>query len=254
MMHSFVAGGLATNIEHTKDAFMLLSRMVAFFHCHFVGSSTDDSDDMELDMGELLLRLFVLFNNIQSTGPGNPMHHLPDITTFDGILDLASLCCLMELGNALNYWTYIGNAGNNHPERHQLIYARKCARSLLGWLFDHWELVDGSNNPIDAMREFYWPFLAQQARALVRYKEAAVMNQIEGRLVPEDCTFKAVKKAVEDCVMTPPELWNLYYKSTSVGDDLPSGESTNDCTFAWKGPHFNVRKIANRPTRKSERK
>lgn len=57
-MHSFIAGDLTTNIEHTKDAFMLLSRMVAFFHHHLVDSGTSDAD-MDVDMGEPSFRLSV---------------------------------------------------------------------------------------------------------------------------------------------------------------------------------------------------
>lgn len=159
----------------------------------------------------------------------------------------------MDLGNALNHWTY---AGNGNLERRRLIYARKRSRSLLSWLFDHWELVDANDNPIDGMQEFYWPLLAQRAKALVRYKEAALANNIQGRFVTEKCTFKAVKEAVESSVMTPPELWDLYCKPTSTGDELTPGQNANasfDCTFAWKGPRFDVRKIVNPPMRKSEK-
>ena len=52
MMHSFIAGDLTTNIEHTKDAFMLLSHPVAFFHHHLMDSGSDDVN-MDLDIGKL---------------------------------------------------------------------------------------------------------------------------------------------------------------------------------------------------------
>ncbi len=34
------------------------------------------------------------------------MPHIPDINTFDGVLDLLSECILAILGNVLDFWTY----------------------------------------------------------------------------------------------------------------------------------------------------
>jgi hypothetical protein len=52
MMHSFVAGSLITNAHHTQHAFMLLSRLLAFFELHFLNTSASTNDDMDNDVGK----------------------------------------------------------------------------------------------------------------------------------------------------------------------------------------------------------
>lgn len=51
MIHSFVAGSVVTNTSHVKEAFMLLARMVIFYHDMFLleTSDSDKSDDSEED-------------------------------------------------------------------------------------------------------------------------------------------------------------------------------------------------------------
>jgi hypothetical protein len=48
MFHTFVAGSIVTNAQHTKHAFMLLSRLLAFFESYFL-LSNDNSDDERSD-------------------------------------------------------------------------------------------------------------------------------------------------------------------------------------------------------------
>jgi hypothetical protein len=59
MMHTFIAGSLVTNAQHTKHAFMLLSRLLAFFECHFLdsGASRDKymNDDIDDDLGKCFI-------------------------------------------------------------------------------------------------------------------------------------------------------------------------------------------------------
>jgi hypothetical protein len=62
----------------------------------------------------------------------------------------------MELANVLNDWSYVGRG---EKERQHLIYARLCARKLIHWTFDQWQLFDEQNNPIDAIEQFFWPYL-----------------------------------------------------------------------------------------------
>ena len=173
---------------------------------------------------------------LKSADIHDPYHHVPNLSTFDGILDLVSLCCLMELGNVLNEWSY---TGGKEKERRRLMYARKRGRKLIHWLFDQWELLDDQNKPIDAFKEFYWPFLAQQARALVFYKQSASDQGIHHSEIPRMCSVKKVKTIVEQSVMSPDELWNLYSQSNDV-----------DATFAWTGTWFKVRKIEDPVQRK----
>ena len=143
----------------------------------------------------------------------------------------------MELGNALSDWSY---TGGGEKERRRLMYARKRARKLLYWTFDQWQLIDEQKNPVDAMNAFYWPYLVQQARALILYKRTACNNNIQHIEIPDLCTVNAVKNIVEDSIKTPDSLWQLYCNST-----------TADISFTWSGPWFGVSKIANPIHRKT---
>ena len=166
----------------------------------------------------------------------DPNYHVPDLSTFSGILDLASLGCLMELGNVLNNWSY---TGGGDTERQRLMYARKRARKLIYWTFDQWELIDEQNQPIDAMEKFYWPYLAQQVRALILYKRSASQNDIHHVEIPDLCDTKSVKVTVEHSIMSPDQLWRMYSNSNAI-----------DMTFAWTGQWYKVSKIANPTQRK----
>jgi hypothetical protein len=166
---------------------------------------------------------------------GTPAHHLPDLSTFEGILDLATLCCLMELGNVLSNWAYDPKAAEG--ERHRLMGARKRARSLLVWVFDHYKLLNNGQE-VKPMEDFYWRYLAQLAKVIVFYKS----NAEKARILPldEKWTSKAVKRLVLNSTKSPPELQNLM-----------SDASVPNTTLAWKGPRFSVQKIANPKLRKS---
>jgi hypothetical protein len=50
IIHTFVAGGLTTNASHSKEAFMSLSFMLAYFHSEFIDS---DGQIQELETGTL---------------------------------------------------------------------------------------------------------------------------------------------------------------------------------------------------------
>jgi hypothetical protein len=50
--HTFVAGSLVTNAQHTKHAFLLLMRLLAFFENHFMCSTYSSDDDMDDDIGK----------------------------------------------------------------------------------------------------------------------------------------------------------------------------------------------------------
>ena len=134
----------------------------------------------------------------------------------------------MELSNALSTWTY----GDPDPaERLRLINARKHARQLRHWIFQYYQLVDADGNDVDYKTAFYWPYLAQQARALLLYKASAARRNIGHRSM-EDCTLKAVMEAIERTVSKPKALSDLYRLSTAIDD-----------SFAWAGPQFTVRKL-----------
>jgi hypothetical protein len=143
----------------------------------------------------------------------------------------------MELGSAVNEWNY---TEGGESDRLRLMYARKRARKLILWTFDQWQLLDDQKQPIDAMEQFYYPYLAQQARALISYKHSASDNDIHHAEMPQLCNFKNVKVTVEHCIMSPDILWKLYSNSNAM-----------DVTFAWTGTWYTVSRIENPLQRKT---
>ncbi|KAF8803042.1 hypothetical protein BYT27DRAFT_7110523 [Phlegmacium glaucopus] len=77
---TFTLSSLLTNTESTTNAQLLFRQMACFFHEAYTGDTS---------------RL-----------PPNTLAHLPDVTNFDGLLDLFSLCNLLELANILHPDTY----------------------------------------------------------------------------------------------------------------------------------------------------
>jgi hypothetical protein len=152
----------------------------------------------------------------------DPRYHLPDLTSFDGILDISSLFCILELGNALSPWAY---GDKDNVEHRRLIYARKRARILCHWIFSHYQLLDEGGDIVDYRRAFYWPYLVQQAKALVQSNSAGHRGFKEGGI------DTAVKNGVEQSLQHCKELWNIYNED----GDFPT-------SFSWKGPQFQVHK------------
>jgi hypothetical protein len=115
----------------------------------------------------------------------------------------------MELGNVLSAWAYM--LSPPEKERHRLMWARRRARSLLVWVFDHYRLLDQNSQNVDPMKAFCWQYLVQLARTIVFYKQEAEKRRFHNR--NEHVTFQAVKKLVLSAVKRPQALNDLYLNS-----------------------------------------
>lgn len=92
IFHTFSASSLLTNTEHTKDAHLLLQRIITYIHCLFIQHDFDTSQ------------------------PDMPAPDVPDVSTFDGLIDLLMLCVVMELSNLLNPRAYQRDLTPKHHE------------------------------------------------------------------------------------------------------------------------------------------
>lgn len=149
------------------------------------------------------------------------------------MLDLLTLCNIIEMGNILTPKLYTDKDKCNR-ERHELIEARRISRSVVDWLFDHYQLsLNGSLVP-KSRQTLYWPYLAHQAKTLLWY-----IQKIEQENPPKDryetaCTYEAVKHAIRSCFRTVVPFWNAW-------DACQETQS-----FAWPGPPFDV--VTREPT------
>ena len=105
------------------------------------------------------------------TGPlesHNP--HVPDVSKFDGMLDLFSLCNLVEMANILHPMSYDGG-GLSVSERLGMIRGRAISRAIVAWVISNYEVEDMSTET------FYWNYLAYQARAICYAKKFGDSNE-----------------------------------------------------------------------------
>lgn len=150
--------------------------------------------------------------------------HVPDVRTFDGILDLFSLCNILEMSNIIHFQTYL-SPGLSVTERMGMIQGRKRTREVLGWLFNNYGL-DGDLS----LREVFWKYLTIQLEALRCGKAQAEKNRVysfEPKLIA-----RHVSAAINNCFRPFP-----YFSKFSAQLQLEDRRAN----FAWPvGLRYNV--------------
>jgi hypothetical protein len=163
-----------------------------------------------------------------------PSPHVPDVSTFEGMIDLFMLCIIMELGDLLNPGAYRREA---KPEGHDLvstIQTRGLARDLLDWWQARYELVGEDGTQYNG-REIFDELFSHQARALAVYKRLA-----EGEGIDSD---------EPDCTAAAFETWLARFHGVQLGFTESSlsrwvtknAQSWASASFAWPGKVYTVR-------------
>ena len=93
--------------------------------------------------------------------------HVPDVTTFNGLLDLFSVCNLVELSNIIHPQTYTTQS-LDPAEHYDMVQACKKTQTIIEWIFSHYEFEGDVS-----IESFYWCYLAYQAWAICFGKEYA---------------------------------------------------------------------------------
>jgi hypothetical protein len=161
-------------------------------------------------------------------------NHLPDIATFDGVLDLLSACVLAILGNILDFQTY---SAPNQDEDEQMstlqsilmtqfdcndipsnehmavCYVRGVALSLCDWV--RWRLVitppDG--HVLDDLPSRY---LVQILKSVVNYKSKAMWMRLKG--APHCCTG-TLRRQAANVVRCESVFESLWKDNEGIPDD-----------------------------------
>lgn len=98
-----------------------------------------------------------------------PIPHVPYVGDFDGLLDIFTICNIMEASNILHHKTYRpGMTGLTVDDRLQMIHGRIRARQILAWVFANYAFEGDVS-----MEMFYWRYLAHQLKTLCQSKERA---------------------------------------------------------------------------------
>jgi hypothetical protein len=98
---------------------------------------------------------------------------VPDRTQFGGICDIFAVINIIEMSDIIHPKSY-EQYSLPVEERLEMINGRKRARSLAEWIFARAKF--GPDGP--SMRQFFWHFLAHQARAVVIAKGVAEKRKV----------------------------------------------------------------------------
>ena len=198
----FVASKRVTNTEHCHDAHLLLQRMVIYVHYVLVKCGS------KLDL---------------PTAP-HTTPHIPDVSTFDGVLDLFMLCIVMELGDLINPLAYrrkYHHSRDRDHERLSTIHARGLSRDLRAWWHAHYMLFDPQKNVLLDSEVVFKELFCQHIEELISYKRAAEKNEVYGEV--EGCTAELLES-----------LLKKYFPAAMQ----PGGLRDNG--FEWVGDKYEV--------------
>lgn len=167
LLHTFVASSLLTNTEHTAASRDLLRRMLTYY-CKIFTSD------------------YISSAGVGIGGTGKSMSekyagHIPNIFTFNGLIDVLSLCNLAELANVLHYKTYT-SGGLTGAERKKMIHGRQMARRIRLWLACVIEIQSPNDEHglLSLDNDIFYPYLASQVLAICGYKSRAPTSGAEG--------------------------------------------------------------------------
>ncbi|PPQ83530.1 hypothetical protein CVT25_006959 [Psilocybe cyanescens] len=229
IIHSFVMDQFLTNTVHYRSR-QLLRRIVDFCRLGFLEKKLVQSD---------------------------ACHHLPDTTTFSGLVNLLSLCNLVVLGNVLDFRTYSApnqKAGddldphqrslmemydrNNIPkqERFCILYARGIALELMGWVREFCEVKSPKGDIIPDLPSEY---MCRQLAALLKYKAQAEQEGIVGA---PHCTPEMLRKQVQNVLCCDDRLKKYWTNRLTAIDDTALGfGSKSGYSICWKAGAIQLR-------------
>jgi len=212
ILHHFAASSFLTNTQHTADSRLLLRRIVVYIHYIFVRRQFDTRQ------------------------PTMPTPHVPNVSTFEGTIDLFMICVIMELGNLLNPQAY---RRGTHPERQcdpiATLYSRGLARDIMDWWHAHYELVSEDGTRCTGW-ELFDKLFSHQARVLAIYRR---VSEERGIFTDE-----------HECTAAEFETWLTRYHGKRLGFRGPvanwvsqhkQDQGWKSASFAWPGPTYSVK-------------
>ncbi|KAG6875104.1 hypothetical protein C0993_010851 [Termitomyces sp. T159_Od127] len=211
IFHHYVASDTISNTNHALASHNVLTRLLTFYLLVLV----DSDDETEYDRS-----------------------HVPDVTSWDGLLTIFHLCNYFELHSAILGWYFAYN-GDVRAFKAS-IRNRARARELIYWFFSSHELEgnDGVITGLEALETLFCRFLAQQASALIYYKKMAWKKHVRGADV--NIPPSAVCLHIQATLREGP-AW-IAYSSLSLNSD-DQDLDTQELTFSWPAEVYSIRKV-----------
>lgn len=212
IFHTFIACSLLTNTEHTRASRELLRRFLYFYHKAFLSDYVVD--------GPAGKAMSPDYKGI-----------IPDIFTFDGLLDVLSLCNLMELGNVIHHETYTED-GMKPSEMQRMIRGRAFSQLLRSWLEANIEIHHPQELPSlrSLDKDLFYPYLASQAVALLHYKKRAPSSGAQGH----------VKFTLQDLTS---QINSAFFGVNGFQDCYKPIANIDPKTFDWTGTTYQVQPV-----------
>ena len=175
--------------------------------------------------------------------------HVPDINTFDGVLDLLSACVLSILGNVLDFRTYSApNQADDQPmseaqkflmakydrndiprnERKAICYVRGVALSLIDWVRSQFVIIASDGTVLVDLPS---RFIVQMLTTVVNYKSKAMRLKLKGA---PHCDTAALRKQVMNVVKCDAAVEKLWTNNAGITED----------DFAFQGKGYSVQRKA----------
>jgi len=218
--HCFVQGHVITNTDHESQAFELLWYTVCYYH-----------DQFSQTKGNVCFSLHCLLCSSIYVVPHSTIHHLPDTSTFNGIIDVVYLACVIELANVVikcSYPTYL----LSWTEHYCCRAACGKAHTLLAWISQYYELYTHGGKILCPFKDVFSVLLGQQAAVLLVYRQE---NPPPRGVVPY--IFVAdLKTSLTNCLANNTKGSTIFRNNLyNVKKNFVSSQ-----TFAWTGPIFQV--------------
>ncbi|KAG6904376.1 hypothetical protein DXG01_010540, partial [Tephrocybe rancida] len=131
-------------------------------------------------------------------------HHIPDVLSFEEVVDLFCFCHFFELQGVLCSWQYtVQYSLATVQARRHAIKDRKLARQIKDWFFCHHDLVlhGVPLHPSHAQDLLDHQFLAQQCKALSTFKQRVEADPNSPYLVGESVVSQnQLNVALRECL------------------------------------------------------
>ena len=126
-----------------------------------------------------------------------PTPHVPDVSTFEGTLDLFMLCIMMELGDIINPLAYKKKYRRDRDRDHDrlcTIYVRGLARDLRKWWRTRYMFFDPQAARLVDGEIIFKDLFSQQINSLIYYKKMAESRNIHGD--EPECTGEVLESLI----------------------------------------------------------
>ncbi|KAH6907936.1 hypothetical protein BKA70DRAFT_1427768 [Coprinopsis sp. MPI-PUGE-AT-0042] len=170
-MYSFVSQSSRENPTH-QACRMVFRRLVHYYHLAYSSG--------------LFLECYA------SLSRSAEIAHIPDVLTFDGVVDLLAVCNLFEMANILSYERYTPEGVPDY-DRYHFIHARKLCREIIHWVKSRFLFIDKAGHEMD-IHQVQMRYLARQSQALLDLR-----RQLDNVFPNSAINAQAMEAAFDSC-------------------------------------------------------